>query len=177
MKYVALLRGINVGGKNMIKMIDLRETFEECGFEQVSTFINSGNVLFSSSEDDVTILDKRISKALKKRFDYSATVVIRSEKEVKQVIDDMPNEWKKENNLRCYIAFIKDGVSPSEVIKELPVNEKVDSLQAGKTILYMSTKMDGLTSSGFTKIIGKKIFQSITIRNINTTKKLLALMV
>ena len=177
MKYVALLRGINVGGKNMIKMVDLKDAFEKCGFEQVSTFINSGNVFFSTDEKDRSVISNCVATSLKKRFDYDLTVVIRSQKEIEEVIDAMPDEWKKENDLRCYVAFIKDGVSPEEVVKEMPVNEKVDSLKAGKYALYMSTKMEGLTKSGFTKIIGKKIFQSITIRNINTTRKLHALMV
>ena len=79
-RYVALLRGINVGGKNLIKMTDLKACFEALGFENVSTYIQSGNVLFSANKSNQAKLTSRIEEALSKTFNYKSRVVVRSYK-------------------------------------------------------------------------------------------------
>ena len=85
--YVALLRGINVGGKNLIRMPALKVCFEENGFEDVSTYIQSGNVLFSSSQTGNAALTDRIEAMLGEAFDYVPTVVVRSRKQMKAIVD------------------------------------------------------------------------------------------
>lgn len=175
MQYAALLRGINVGGNNMIKMIELKKAFEQCGFTKVQTYINSGNVLFESEQSPATIVDI-LEKELSKKFHYSAKIVLRSREELVAVINEVPAEWKKSHDLRCYVAFVKDHLTPSDVVKDIQVNDAVDAIKIGKHVIYMSTKLSGLTKSVFTKLIGKKVFQDITIRNYNTTKKIFSLM-
>ncbi|MBK8781165.1 MAG: DUF1697 domain-containing protein [Anaerolineales bacterium] len=79
-QYLVLLRGINVGGKNIVKMLDLKSSFEGMGFSNVLTYIQSGNVLFESDEKDKAILTTKIEKGLSKRFDFLARVVVVSHK-------------------------------------------------------------------------------------------------
>jgi len=176
MKYVALLRGINVGGKTMVKMADLKTIFQENGYQNVLTYINSGNVLFESEEKDIPKLVTHIESVLEKTLHMPLKIVVRNQREIQQVLEEVPDEWKKENKLRCYIGFVKDPLLAKDVEDQFIFNDAVDSLKAGKHVVYMSTKLEGLTKSGFTKMVGTKIFQQITIRNINTTKKLLNLM-
>ena|SRR3989344_9173763 len=95
---------------------------------------------------------------------------------MKKVLAAIPEEWKKENNLRCYVSFIKEPVTTKDVMKEVQLKEGVDSVKVSDGVIFMSTKISGLTKSSFTKLIGKKIYQDITMRNFNTTQKLLALM-
>ena len=71
-RYIALLRGINVGGNNIIKMTDLKVVFEEIGFTAVSTYIQSGNVLFSTQEQNKQTIEAKIEEHLSKRFDYKS---------------------------------------------------------------------------------------------------------
>src|SRR5262245_54061235 len=89
-RYVALLRGINVGGKNIIKMAALAACFEEHGLRDVATFIQSGNVIFDG-DGAAAALTTRIEAALSATFAYRASVVLRSHAQLRQVIDRAPD--------------------------------------------------------------------------------------
>lgn len=176
MKYVALLRGINVGGNNIIKMADLQQAFENAGYTGVRTLIQSGNVVFESGLQDAEKITTHIESVLSKAFHYSSKVVIRSHKEMKRIISGVPFDWKRENDLRCYIMYVKEPVTVDEVKKEVELKEDVDFLSVGDNVLYMSTKMEGLTKSKFSKIIGKKVYKDVTMRNFKTSRMILELM-
>lgn len=176
MKYVALLRGINVGGNNLIKMLALKEVFEKIDMTNVTTYIQSGNVLFESAEKNSETLTKKLEAMLTKTFKYSARVTVRSHQQIKQVVAAVPNAWNISEDLRCYIAFIMAPITTAEAVKEITLKEGVDSLKVGPGVLYLSTLLSALTKSEFNKLASKKIYQDMTIRNYNTAKKLLALM-
>jgi len=175
-KYIALLRGINVGGKNIIKMTDLKSSFEKIGFKSVSTYIQSGNVLFESSDPDTSSLELKIEKNLSKTFNYSSTVLVRSHSQIKQILSKVPPGWKTRNDLRCYIAFIKDPHTSQSVLEEVEVKKDIDFINSGPGCVYMSILLSGLTKSSFNKLVAKKIYKHITIRNYNTTQKIGLLM-
>ncbi len=174
MKYLALLRGINVGGKSTVRMAELQESMRKAGFRNVSTFINSGNVLFESDETDIQQLTKQIDALLLKTFFAIKTVVI-SDKNLEDIIKHIPDSWTK-NDLQKYIAFIKSPSVPEDIIQEVQLKEGIDFIEKGPGVVFMSTKMDGLTKSGFPKLITKKVYQDITIRNYNTVEKLALMM-
>src|SRR6266849_7453622 len=141
MKYLALLRGINVGGNAPVNMAKLKEVCIKTGFTNVLTYINSGNVLFESKEHDSTRLTKEIEELLQKNF-FAMKTVILSYEELQQVMKHTPNTWKTED-LRKYIAFIKPPSSPEDVIKEVQLKEDIDFIDPGPGVVYMSTKMNG----------------------------------
>jgi uncharacterized protein (DUF1697 family) len=176
MKYVALLRGINVGGRNIIKMAALKVCLEQQGFRNVATFIQSGNVIFESDERNAGKLTMQLEGALSKMFDYDSRVVLRSRAQLKAVVSGVPTKWKTRSDLRCNIAFLREPVTARHALGEVDVNPQVDSVQEGKGVLYLSTLVSGLKRSRFTRIIGKSIYRDMTIRNYNTCQKLLALM-
>jgi len=176
MKYLALLRGINVGGNSLIKMVDLKEAVEKSGFKNVSTYIQSGNVIFESEEKDTETITTKLEDNIKKIFHYNVRVIIKSDKQLAKIVSDIPVEWGKGEDLRRYIAFIKEPLTPNDLLKEMQLREGIDSAKVGQGIVYMSTKLSGITKSGFSKLANKKIYQSLTIRNYNTTKKILELM-
>lgn len=176
MKYVALLRGINVGGNSMVKMADLKICFEKLGFQNVRTFINSGNVVFETDEKAQEKLIDTIQESLQKTFHLPLRIVVRSHAQLKKVVENIPTPWKRGDDLRCYIAFIKEPTSPSDAYDEVDVHKGVDFVEKGHGVLYMATKLSDLTSSGLTNLIKKKIYKEMTMRNLNTTQKLLALM-
>ncbi len=176
MKYVALLRGINVGGNNLIKMISLKETFEKNGCTNVVTYINSGNVIFEVDEKNSEKLTRQLEDMLTKTFRYKARIILKSFEQIKQIISNVPSIWKTGNDLRCYISFLMDPVTATDAAKEVEIKEGVDSLKVGLGVLYMTTVMEKRTQSAFSKLMAKKIYQNMTIRNYTTTLKLLALM-
>jgi uncharacterized protein (DUF1697 family) len=176
MKYVALLRGINVGGNNIVKMEQLKACFEAGGFQQVMTYIQSGNVLFESDEENRASLTSAIEDTVSRTFNYSARIVIRSHAQMQKVVSEVPDDWKYRTDLRCNVAFIKEPVTASEVLQAIHPKEGIDTVTIGEGVLYLSTLLSSLTQSALVKLVSKKIYQDMTIRNYTTTQKLLALM-
>lgn len=170
--YVALLRGINVGGNNVIKMADLKACFEGMGFVGVRTYIQSGNVVFASPRTDRAWLTKRIEKTLSRTFSCESPVVLRSHQELAAVIAAAPRGFGKVTGYRHYVVFLKEPVTPEEAMEEVKVKEGVDRAAAGPGVLYFSTLLSAASRSALTRVIGTPIYRSMTIRNWNTTAKL-----
>jgi len=176
-QYLALLRGINVGGNNIIKMADLKACFEDMGFTEVVTFIQSGNILFRSAEKDKTKLTRKIEQGLSERFRYKSRLVVVPYKELKQAVEGAPMGFGKEpDKYRYDVIFLKEPLSSREAMKNVSIKEGVDSAYAGKSVLYFSRLISKASQSYLTKTIKLPVYQNMTIRNWNTTTKLLALM-
>lgn len=171
MKYVAFLRGINVGGNSLIKMAELKIAVEKCGFERVRTFIQSGNVLFESSKSASAVANV-LEKELSREFDMDLKVVVRTKAEIERVLKEAPKSWKKDD-VRKYVAFVRAPKTAKEVVAEMQLREGIDTADIGKDVVYMTTKLSGIAKSGFSKLSRKKIYKEITIRNYTTVKKLM----
>ena len=176
-KYVALLRGINVGGKNLIKMTDLKTCFEALGLEAVSTYIQSGNVIFSADRSEQARLTIQIEEALSKTFNYKSRVVLRSHKQMKEIVARAPKSFGNDSATYRYdVIFLKAPLTAVEAMKSVTTKEGVDQAFAGQGVLYFSRLNSKASQSHLTRIIGMPVYQDMTIRNWNTTTKLLSLM-
>jgi uncharacterized protein (DUF1697 family) len=176
-QYLALLRGINVGGKNIIKMTDLKTCFEDMGLSDVVTYIQSGNVLFTSADKDKTKLTNQIEKALSERFSYTSRVVVVAYRELKGIVQQAPKGFGAEPEIYRYdVIFLKEPLTSKETMKDVSVKEGVDTAHAGKSALYFSRLISRASQSRLPRIIALPIYQNMTIRNWNTTIKLLGLM-
>jgi uncharacterized protein (DUF1697 family) len=176
--YVALLRGINVGGKNIIPMAALAKTFERLGFANVRTLIASGNVIFEAAKQDPRKLELKIEKALTKAFAYDAKVVVKSRDELAAIVDGMPAEWKKPKpTKRYYVMFLRHAIDGKRVLDELAPRVGVETLSYVPGALLWAANISGLTKSTVArKMLAKPLYQEMTVRNLNTTKKLAELM-
>ena len=175
--YVALLRGINVGGKNLIRMPALKAAFEAEGFDDVSTYIQSGNVLFGSSEKGSKALTDRIEAMLAEAFDYVPTVVVRSKAQMKAIVESAPKGFgTRPAEYRYDAIFLKEPLTAKAAIKAIRTNPAVDTAHAGTGVLYFSRLIAKATASRLGSIVASPIYPSVTIRNWNTTTKLLSLM-
>ncbi len=177
-QYLALLRGINVGGGNIIKMTDLKACFEECKFENVLTYIQSGNVLFESTETDHTKLVRKLERALSKTFNpYKARVVVCSHAKLNQIVREAPKGFGSQpEKYRYDVIFLKDHLPAAEALKSIIPRPGVDEAFAGPGVLYFSRLIAKASQSRLSRMITLPIYQDMTIRNWNTTSKLLALM-
>lgn len=176
-KYLALLRGINVGGNNIIKMLDLKKCFEDMGLHHVITYIQSGNVIFTSSEKDISKLTILIENALSKTFNYQAKIVLISYEHLKEIVAQAPKDFGKNPDLYRYdFIFLKDPLQSEEALKTIRLKEEVDFAHAGKSVIYFSRLIEQASKSYMNKIILLPIYKSMTIRNWNSTTKLLSLM-
>jgi len=177
-QYLALLRGINVGGSNIIKMIDLKACFEANKLENVATYIQSGNVLFETAETDAVKLAGKLEKALAKTFSpYKAQIVLCSHAKLRQIVRKAPKGFGSQSQKYRYdVIFLKKPLTASAAMKDVTVKPGVDEAFAGPDVLYFSRLSARASQSYLSRIIALPIYKAMTIRNWNTTSKLLALM-
>ena len=176
MKYVALLRGINVGGKNTVPMAKLKACVGELGFSSVRTYINSGNVIFDTPRTSPRKLEAAIEKGLKTEFGIPLRVVVRSLTEMAGVVQDMPKSWSKSKDARHYVLFLSHRIDRVSIIQTLQPRAGIDDALYRKGTVFWSTPFKDLTRSGLQKAIRLPVYQEMTIRNANTTRKLYELM-
>jgi uncharacterized protein (DUF1697 family) len=175
--YVALLRGINVGGKNPIRMPALKACFEVNGFEDVVTYIQSGNVLFASSGGRSAELTRRIEAMLADAFDYVPTVVVRSRTQMRAIVERAPKGFGSEPKKYLYdVVFLKEPLTARAAMQHVATKPGVDTAHAGTGVLYFSRLTARATQSRLNKIASSPIYPSVTIRNWNTTTKLMSRM-
>jgi uncharacterized protein (DUF1697 family) len=176
-QYVALLRGINVGGNNLIKMAELARCFEKQGFSGVTTYIQSGNVLFEAGAASPSKLARGLEAAILKTFDCKAAVALRSKKELKSIVTGAPKGFGKQpEKYRYDVIFLFEPLAAKEALKDMPIREGVDQAFAGNGVLYASRLIAKATKSKISKIASMPMYKQMTIRNWNTTTKLLSLM-
>ncbi|MEZ5346713.1 MAG: DUF1697 domain-containing protein [Pyrinomonadaceae bacterium] len=175
MRYAALLRGINVGGNTKVKMETLREMCEALGFKNVKTYINSGNVAFDTRKSDNRKLAAKIVKAIEKEFAISISVMVRSLREIEQVIKNNPFAGEFESEKEMHVLFLEQEM-PAEKIKQLLANnsEKERFSVIGPEI-YCHLRNGVIDSILGKDYIGKKLKVAATARNWRTVNKIAAL--
>ncbi len=176
-RQLALLRGINVGGKNIIKMADLAACFERGGFTEVRTYIQSGNVTFSSAERARGKLVARLEAMLAAAFSYRASVVVRTQAELAAIVAGAPAGFgAAPARYRYDVMFLKEPLTAAAAVKLVSAKPGVDEVHAGRGVLYFSRLIARVSQSQINKIVGQPVYQQLTIRNWNTTTALLRLM-
>ena len=174
---LALLRGINVGGRNVIRMAELRKCFEAEGFRDVVTYIQSGNVVFRSASSDLGTLPVRIEAMLAAAFDYKAKVTLRSREQMQAVIQEAPPGFGEQPDLYRYdVLFLMPPLTATAAMKHIRTRPGVDEASAGGSVLYFSRLIEKASRSHLSRLASMPVYQSMTIRNWNTTRRLLQLM-
>ena len=173
--HVALLRGINVGGKNLIKMSALKDTFEADGFENVRTYIQSGNVLFESPGKGGAALANRIETMLESTFGIPLLVVVRSRSQMRAIVDRAPEGFRSQA-YRHNVLFLREPLTAREAMKSVSTREGVDEAHVGPGVVYFSYLIARASQSHVSRIASMPFYKSTTIRNWNTTTKLLGLL-
>ena len=179
--YVILMRGINVGGKNKIPMAELKLFLEEQGFEDVVTYIQSGNVVLRSDLPAKT-LGAKIEKSLPKKFKLDSSlikIVALPHKTFKNVVAQAPKEFGKNNSKYRYFVLFLMGTRASKAMKEIDVRPGIDKAWQGKAAIYYrlpSLTSPHATKSYLNKVAQKPVYAAITMRNWKTTTKLLEIM-
>lgn len=175
-KYIALLRGINVSGKNKISMPALKSAFEETGFLDVITYINSGNVIFSSSIQDKSELIRKCESIITDKFMLNIPVAIVSAQELSETLKNTPEWWDVDKEEVNYAIFLISPISVEEVFREVgeakPEYEKVAYYG---NVIFWSAPLKTFSKTRWSRIASSSVNNNVTIRNANTTKKLLDL--
>lgn len=174
-KYVALLRGINVGGKKKVEMKQLRVVFEALGLENVQTYINSGNVIFETKKASNSLV-KKIEAALAEKFGFEILVVLRDQKNIEQLVAKIPSKWSNDTEQKTDVLFVWPEFDGLESLKLLAPVKGIDDLLYMPGAIVWHIKRKDYNKSAMHKFIGTAIYKKMTARNVNTVRKLATLM-
>ncbi len=178
MKYLCLLRGVNVGGKNTVSMAELKSRLTEAGFENVLSYINSGNILLES-DMPADAVARTVEDVITKGFKLDSQLVkVRAimRDELEKIIKEAPKGFgTKPDTYYSDVAFMLD-VPASELMKVTTPNSDIDTAWEGETVVYFQRLGAQRTKSRMSKIVGTPAYKCTTIRTWNTTIKLLQLM-
>ena len=157
-------------------MKTLAAAFEQAGMSDVKTYINSGNVIFSSSIRSKKQLSQVLEMAIVEHFDLEIPVLVRDRKAMRAVVTAMPETWVNDKTMKCDVMFLWDDVARPSVVKELQIKPGIDDVRYESGALIWRVDTDKVTRSGLMKLAGTPLYKRMTIRNCNTARRLLELM-
>ncbi|MBN2116538.1 MAG: DUF1697 domain-containing protein [Anaerolineales bacterium] len=168
-KYIAFLRAINVSGHNIIRMADLKRMFESVGLENVQTFIQSGNVVFESSEKDTASLEKRIESQLEKASGYKIRLFVRTMRELQSIVSKSPFEPKTDE--MAYVAFLnqKPDKEQGQVLMSFKSEGDDFAVKGREVYILRRNREKSVFSNNF---IEKILKLPATTRNLTTIRKI-----
>jgi uncharacterized protein (DUF1697 family) len=171
--YLALLRGINVGGNNMIKMAELKICLEKAGLQDVKTYIQSGNVLFKSDKNDAQALSQLVEKAIEAQWQIPVRVVVYTKDRWVKVVKNAPKTWGENAEWKHNMLVMLEPYDMKTVMSGLgePIAE-LETMKAGDGVVYQSVSFKSFGRTRASKMIGTPVYKQMTIRNYNTSIKL-----
>jgi uncharacterized protein (DUF1697 family) len=176
--YLVLVRGINVGGKNAVSMAGLKTCLEELSYENVKTFLNSGNVVLDSKKSAKAI-QAEIDKVLPAKFKLDSELVrvlALSRAQYKSMVDNKPKGFGEQPDKYHSDAIFLMGISAAKALPVFSPRDGVDVIWPGKGVIYSQRLSAQRTKSRLNRIMGTPEYAAMTIRSWSTTMKLLKLM-
>ncbi|WP_452229687.1 MULTISPECIES: DUF1697 domain-containing protein [unclassified Lacinutrix] len=171
--YVVLLRGINVGGHKKVPMATLRELLTKTGFQNVQTYIQSGNVVLQSSEENTKIIEDKIHKAIRAHFQFEVSVLVKTKEELELIFNNSP--FEEERKVKSYFILLQDTPS-KELIKEASKKVyKSEEFKITNTCIYLYNQAGYGKSKCNANYFERMLETVATARNYNTMVKLLSL--
>lgn len=174
---MALLRGINVGGKSLIKMADLKVAMTSAGFENVITYIQSGNVIFESKEMSNEILGRKLSEVISKSFSLDVDCIVFTDKRWRDIVNAAPVWWGKDNEWKHNLLVMTSEHDMKQVLEEIgELKVGIERVEVGLGVLYQSISWVDFSKARSGRIASLPIYKKMTIRNYNTSIKLAKLL-
>jgi uncharacterized protein (DUF1697 family) len=175
--WLVLLRGVNVGGANVIRMADLRSAFSDMGFVEPETYIQSGNVVVGASGRASAAAAREIESGLRDALGYEGRAVVLDRTRMRRVVSEMPPEWSVANaDVRYNVLFPVAEARPRDVLAAVDPKPDIESIRAGAQAVYWSAPFATLTRTSMAKLSSQPVYRLVTVRNLTTTLKLAALM-
>lgn len=174
-RYIALLRGVNISGKNKVPMAELKKGFEALGFIEVRTWLNSGNVIFSGEEADAAALTGRIERMIQRQFSLDIPVFVMTQKELADILRHAPDWWGTEDReIYDNLIFILPPAAFKDVYHEIgEPKEGLEQIQEYKAAVFWSfSRKDYQKTNWWPKTASANIGSKLTIRTANTVRKI-----
>lgn len=174
-RYIAFLRGVNISGKNKVPMAELKKGFEELEFREVKTYLNSGNVIFSSDEGTIGNVTRQIETMIKNRFGLDIPVYVTSKEEMEDILCHAPGWWGNENKeIYDNLIFILPPATFADVWGEIgEPREELEKIKDYKEAVFWSfSRKDYQKTNWWSKTASADISSRLTIRTANTVRKI-----
>ncbi|MGN0460978.1 MAG: DUF1697 domain-containing protein [Ruminococcus sp.] len=174
-RYIAFLRGINISGKNKISMPELKKGFEKLGFGEVKSYLNSGNVIFSSDEDNIESLTNQIKTMIKNQFGLDIPVLLISKEALEDILCNAPDWWGNENQeIYDNLILIMPPATFADVFNEIgEPKEEFEKIMDYKEVIFWSfSRKDYQKTNWWSKTASANISNKLTIRTANTVRKI-----
>lgn len=177
-RYIALLRGINISGKNKVSMAELKQGFENLNYAEVKTYLNSGNVVFSSDEADTIKTTRRIEEMIKNQFRLDIPVFVISKEELEDILHHAPDWWGDESKeIYDNLIFIMPPATFKDVYNEIgEPKEGLEKIEEYKeTVFWSFSRKDYQKTNWWSKTASANISSKLTIRTANTVRKIVGM--
>jgi uncharacterized protein (DUF1697 family) len=149
----------------------LKEDCEVLGLQNVTTYINSGNILFESNEKK-ELIKKRIEESLKTKTGQDIRTIIKTKEEINKIASAIPSEWTNDTAQKTDVLFLSDEIDNEEIINELPINKEYLHIKYVQGAVIINVLRSDYQKSKINKIIGYKKYKEMTVRNVNTARYL-----
>ncbi len=175
MKYVVLLRGINVGGNNRVPKAEFKAVLESLGFKDVLIYINSGNAVFSSSAKPKA---SEVQAALEKHFGFGIPTLVLSGEKIKAIASAIPKTWTNDkpqpdkSGQKSDVLYLFDDINKPDVLDKLGHRPELETMVYMDGAVLANISRQNQTKYSLLRIVGTPLYKQMTIRNITTAKKL-----
>lgn len=175
--YIALLRGINVSGHNKVKMADLKQLFINLNFDNITTYIQSGNVIFSSSENEISKIEENIKDAIKKKFDYDVKVLVITKQDIEKIFASNPFLENQDPDItKMCVTFLSDLPTSENMLKlEKHTSNYTDEYKINEKHIFLHCPSGFAKTKLTNNLIERKLKLDATSRNWKTITKLVEL--
>ena len=170
-RYIAILRGINVSGKRKILMKDLKQLFQSAGFQNIQTYVQSGNVIFDSEETRPSDLETRIEELIAEKYGFQVSVIIIKPEQLNRIIAENPFTPNEDTIKQNYLVLLKEAPAPDKV-KELNSSSFKDEFEMNKKYIYIKYRTKYSDSKLNNNFIENKLKVTASTRNWKTVLKL-----
>lgn len=171
MKFAVLLRGINVGGNHKVDMKTLKMQIESAGFTHISTYINTGNIIFES-ELPFEETQQKMKACLEENYSFAIPLLIKTAEEIRTIAEAIPCDWQNDTLHKTDVAYLFPEADMPEIIDNLPIKKEFLDIRYTPGALFWNVEREKYNQSRLNKLVGRAIFKMMTIRNVNTARKL-----
>jgi uncharacterized protein (DUF1697 family) len=172
MTYVALLRGINVGGKNKVEMRSLARVFERAGMSRVRTYIASGNVIFTCADTSPDALAELLEREIDSEFGFGVRVLVVPGPRILDIARELPESWSNDSEHKCDVMFLWDDADGAELLATVALNPGIEQVVDAPGALMWRVQRAHATKSKMLKLSGAAHYARMTVRNCNTLRRL-----
>jgi uncharacterized protein (DUF1697 family) len=174
--YVALLRGINVGGSAKVEMTKLKAAFEDVGLTNVKTYINSGNVIFCDKSHSSRELAQLIEHMVEKNFGLNIKVLVRNFANIQAITQALPAAWTNDKAMKCDVMFLWEDIDSPKIVKQVAWKPEIEDVIYTNGTLIWRIDRSNVTKGSSIKLIKTELYKKMTVRNCNTVRKICELM-